>query len=323
MDIQKLQSVEKLVGNTPIIELNNPNFNLFMKLEGYNLSGSIKDRPALHIIKNGILDGTITQDTTIIESSSGNFAIALATICKLLDIRFIAVIDPHINAYNEQFLRVLCTDVVKVKDKDHTGGYLLSRIATVKNLVTRIPDSFWPNQYENPLNAEAHYLGTADEICREFDHIDYLFVAVSSCGTLAGVSKRFKEKFPDSTLVAVDAEGSMIFSNIPKSRPIPGLGSSMKSQFSRDALFDDVAIINEHDIIDACTQLLNQHGLFLGGSSGACYAAIKKFEDNALFTKDDVVVSICPDRGNAYINNIYNEEWVATLPLEEVYSNVS
>lgn len=309
---QKLSAIERLIGNTPLFELDDPGLRVSLKLEGCNFSGSIKDRPAVHILKEGVQKGIITKNSVIIESSSGNFAIALAMICKVLGTEFIPVIDPYINPASEKLLRALCKQVVKVEQKDESGGYLVNRIRKVKSLIKETPNSYWTNQYENPLNAQAHYLGTGAEICRDFEHIDYLFVSVSSCGTIAGVSKRVKEKFPNITIVAVDAEGSLIFSDVSKPRPIPGLGAGLQPKFSKEALIDEVVMVHEFEIVDACLELLDKYGLFLGGSSGACYAAINKYfasrgKNNA------VVVSICPDRGNAYLDNIFDPNWVESL----------
>lgn len=308
----RLNAIQRLIGNTPAFQLDDPDLQVSLKLEGCNFSGSIKDRPAIHILKQGILNGSITQDTVIIESSSGNFAIALATICKVLGTEFIPVIDPYINPVSEKLLRSLCKRVVKVQHKDESGGYLINRINKVQSLLSEIPNSYWTNQYENPLNAEAHYLGTGEEICRDFDHIDYLFASVSSCGTIAGVSKRVKEKFPNATIVAVDAEGSKIFSDASRPRPIPGLGAGLQPKFSKEAIIDEVVMVNEFEIIDACQELLNKYGLFLGGSSGACYAAIDKYFGTR-GKNNEVVVTICPDRGNAYLDNIFDSTWVESL----------
>lgn len=320
--LNKLTQLKSLIGNTPMIELSHPDLEIYAKLECFNLTGSIKDRPAYTILEDAILNKKIGPDTTIIESSSGNFAIALATICKRLGLRFIAVIDRFTNPVNERLLRLLSYDVIKIMEQDETGGCLLNRIRKIKELLKEIPNAFWPNQYANPLNPLSHFNGTGKEICEAVDRLDAVFVAVSSGGSITGISQRVKKHFPNCKVVVVDAEGSIIFGASPRPRPIPGMGSSLRPQVLEEAQIDQVCYVNEHEVIHACYELLNEHGIFVGGSSGGAYAAALKFDYSTLGVERPVVAFICPDRGKAYLDNIYNPEWVAKLPkYEPNYNN--
>ncbi len=311
--LKKLTQLKPLIGNTPIIELDHQDLQLFAKLECYNFSGSIKARPAYVILEEAIRTQQIDSETVIVESSSGNFAIALATICKKLGLRFIAVIDKFTNPVNEKLLKVLCYDLIKITEQDETGGCLLNRIRKIKSLLEEIPDAFWPNQYENPLNPLSHFNGTGKEICEAVEHLDAIFISVSSGGTVTGISQRVKKQFPQCKVIAVDAEGSVIFGASPRPRPIPGMGSSMRPKVLDEAIIDEVVYVNELEIVDACNQLLNEHGLFLGGSSGGAFAAALKFDYSYVKTKKPVVAFICPDMGKGYIDNVYNPQWVAKL----------
>lgn len=307
-----LSEAEKLmcrVGINPPVKLDHPRQNLFAKLEFSPFMGSIKDRPALYIMKKAIEDGLVHKDSTVIESSSGNFALALAGICMKLGIKFIPVIDPNILPEKEQLLKLLSHRIIKVDELDHSGAYLLTRLATVKRNVQEIPHCFNPNQYENPNNYMAYYHTLGKDMADYFDRLDYLFVSVSSGGTITGLSKRLKEKFPHLRVVAVDVKGSLIFRNTPGRRLIPGMGSGMRTAFFEHALIDDVVMLSEEDIIKGCHELLNRHSVFAGGSSGAAYLAAKQYlqqdgrtDLNALF--------ICPDKGNTYLNTVYNPQWV-------------
>ncbi len=320
--LNKLHQLKSLIGNTPMMKLDHPRLELYAKLEGYNYSGSIKDRPAYVIMEEAIRTNKVGPDTTIIESSSGNFAIALASMCKNLDIKFIAVIDKFTNPANEALLRVLCHDVIKIMEPDETGGCLLNRIRKIRSLLIELPDAFWPNQYENPLNPKAHYEGTAMEICRDLERLDVMFIAVSSGGSVTGVSQRVKKEFPNCRTVAVDAEGSVIFGAAPRPRPIPGMGSSMRPKVLEAAKIDEVVYVNEHEVVNACNELLNDHGLFLGGSSGGAYAAALKYDYDALGVENPVAAFICADMGKVYLDNIYNADWVAQLAsYEPNYNN--
>jgi hypothetical protein len=154
--------------------------NLFAKLEYVNPVGSIKDRPAYWILRRAAERGEICEETTVIESSSGNFAVALAAFTHLVGLRFIPVIDPLISGTYESFLRRICPTVVKVEDRDDTGGFLKTRQRKVKELCATIPNAYWTNQYGNLDAMEAHYELTATEICAGFDSLDYVFIGVGT-----------------------------------------------------------------------------------------------------------------------------------------------
>jgi cysteine synthase A len=223
------------------------------------------------------------------------------------------VIDPNISPLYEAYLRVHCTRVVKVEERDDTGGFLKTRLRTTRALLAQVPQSYWPNQYENRDGMAAHYRFTAAEICRAQPRLDYVFLGVGSGGTLAGVSRRLKEHDASVRIVAVDPEGSMIFGTTPRPRHIPGIGSSISPALVREALVDDVAIVPEQDAVAGCHLLLRRHGLFVGGSSGAVYAAIQAyFRRNPPATSRPRVLFLCMDRGTAYLQTVFNPAWVAS-----------
>jgi cysteine synthase A len=136
---QKLESIGHLIGHTPLRELiiKNKGINLYIKLEYFNFTGSIKDRAAYHILKHAIEGKQLNDSSSVVESSSGNFAIALASICKILGLNFTAVIDPNINLAYEKVLKQLAYEVIKVTNVDRTNGYLITRIETVKEIIKK------------------------------------------------------------------------------------------------------------------------------------------------------------------------------------------
>ena len=225
--VARLEGLRKALRPTPHVRLAMKGMDLFAKLEYVNPVGSIKDRAAYWILQRAANRGEICEETTVIESSSGNFATALATFTHLVGLRFIPVIDPNISSAYEAFLRRICPTVVKVEERDDTGGFLKTRLQKVKELCAAIPNAYWTNQYGNPDAMEAHYELTATEICADFDSLDYVFIGVSTAGTIAGVSRRLKEHYPDIRVIAVDTEGSAIFGGAPRKRHIPGVGSSI------------------------------------------------------------------------------------------------
>jgi cysteine synthase A len=287
--------------------------DLFAKLEYVNPVGSIKDRAAYWILARAAERGEICDETTVIESSSGNFATALAAYTHLVGLRFIPVIDPNISGTYESFLRRMCPTVVKVEDRDDTGGFLKTRLEKVKELCATIPNAFWTNQYGNLDAVEAHYELTATEICADFDSLDYVFLGVSTAGTIAGVSRRLKECYPRVRVIAVDTEGSVSFGGAPRKRHIPGIGSSIVPQLLSHAKIDDVVLISERETVEACQELLTTHGLFVGGSSGTAFAAIKRYAARMPAYPYPTVLFLCADRGTPYLDTVFNSTWVTRL----------
>lgn len=309
----KIAGLLPVLRETPVVELHEEGMHLFAKLEGHNPVGSLKDRPALWILRNGVLRGEIGNQTTLVESSSGNFASALAFFAHILGLDFIPVIDPNISNSYEMFLRQLCKTVVKVTERDERGSYLGIRLQKIKELCSTIENAFWTNQYGNIDAIEAHYRFTGEEICTQFNELDYVFIGVSTGATLAGVSRRLKERFPHVHIVAVDAEGSVIFGGPAKKRYIPGIGASFRTELVDHALIDDVVIVSEIETVRACQTLFSRHGLLVGGSSGSCYAAIKRLAPSMHSLKPPTVLFLCADRGTAYAATIFSDTWAAKL----------
>lgn len=309
--LARLDMLSASFGATPVVKLADDSVELYAKLEFANPNGSSKDRSAFWILKRAVERGDVTQDTTVVESSSGNFAISMASFCQVLGIRFVPVIDPNCNAPTEAYLRNICERVVKVEEPDGSGGYLRTRLARVESLRAELAPAYWPNQYTNPDALEAHYRMTGGELSSVFRHIDYVFVGVSTGGTIAGVSRRLKEHFPHITVVGVDAAGSAIFGQPPSPRRIPGLGSSVVPELCRRAEIDDVVIVPERLAVAGCHELFRRHGLYAGGSTGSVYAAIQGYFERFPPTGGrPTVLFLCADRGVSYAHTIYDPTWV-------------
>jgi N-(2-amino-2-carboxyethyl)-L-glutamate synthase len=308
-----LQFLRNTLRPTPHVPLAVEGMNLFAKLEYVNPVGSIKDRAAYWILKRAAERGEICDDTTVIESSSGNFASALAAFTQLVGLRFIPVIDPNISGTYESFLRRTCPTVVKVEERDDTGGFLKTRLHMVKHLCATTPHAYWTNQYGNVDAMEAHYELTAGEICADFQSLDIAFIGVSTAGTIAGVSRRLKECYPNIRIVAVDTEGSVIFGGAPRKRHIPGIGSSIVPELLSYAKVDDVVLISEREAVEACRELLTTHGLFVGGSSGSAFAAVKRHAVKMAGARRPTVLFLCADRGTPYLDTVFDPTWTTRL----------
>ncbi len=309
-----INNILERVGNTPLIALKNPreaNLNIFAKLEFYNPTGSVKDRAASYIINSLINEGVINSDTTIIESSSGNFGISLSAYAKQKGIKFICVIDNTTLPVNEMMIRLQGAEVIKIMEPDECGGYLLNRIRKVKEIVENTKNIYWVNQYENPLNAQAYYNSLGNEICLEIPRqkLDYLFMGVSSGGTITGVSQKVKKKYPNAQIIAVDVDGSVIFGGKSRKRFIPGIGSSLRPKILNSAKIDDVVMVYENETVSSCIELLEKYNIYVGGSSGSVYAAVNKYFKIHKVDKPVNVMCVFADKGERYISTIYNAEW--------------
>lgn len=304
----------ELVGNTPLLYMEDnclDNINLYLKFEGNNPTGSIKDRAAKYVLTKLINSKEITHDTVIIESSSGNMGIALANYCKLLNLKCEIVIDPNILPCNERVIQTLATEVHKVAERDINGSYLMTRLQLIKEKISDNPNKYyWINQYGNPYVAEAYYSTIGQELCDEIN-IDYIFIGVSSGGTITGISRKVKEYYPQAKVIAVDTVGSVVFGDNPKKRFIPGIGSSLRPSIIDHALIDEIVLTEEIEAINNCHKFFKEHLLCIGGSSGSVYTAMLKYFKNKKFDKKPNVVAVFADRGDHYLDTVYNDKWIS------------
>lgn len=313
------ESIVSCIGHTPLVYLRRlfpfPGLDVIAKLEFLNPGGSVKDRPASFIIEQGLLDGTISEKTHLIESTSGNLGIALAMVAKVYNLAFTCVVDPKISPTNLRILQLMGANIEMVDKPDDQGGYLKTRIERVHELLKTIPNGFWINQYANHLNWKAHYYGTGGEIVTSLDsnidHIDCLILPVSTTGTILGISRRLRKEFPNLRVIAVDAEGSVIFGAPSGKREIPGIGASRVPELLNPSEVDDVIYVNDLESVQGCRNLINYEGIFAGGSSGSIIAAIQKLLPSLTFPYR--IVTIFPDRGDRYLNLVYDDNWVTQL----------
>lgn len=301
------------IGKTPLVRLRrlyaDCDFRVLAKLESANPGGSLKDRPAHNIIRKALSQGLIKGGATIIESSSGNMGIGLAQVCALYNLHFICVIDPKTTAQNIAILKAYGATVDLVTKPDPlTGEFLQARIARVKQLVSEIPGSFWPDQYSNFANAEAH-IETMREIIEALDgDVDYLFCAVSTCGTMSGCANHIQQRQLKTKVWAVDAVGSVLFGGQPAKRLIPGHGASMVPKLCVPNLADRHIRITDLDCIRGCRKLVAYESILAGGSSGGIVSALDKVK--ADIRKRSTCVLILPDRGERYLDTIYSQAWI-------------
>ncbi len=307
------QSISACIGHTPVVALNRlfqrEDVDIFAKFEFMNPGGSMKDRPARFIIEQGIKDGTITSDTHIIESTSGNLGVALAMMATLHRIKLTCVVDPKISPTNLKILKRFGANIEMVKEQDAYGGYLQTRIQKVQQLVANDPHALWINQYANENNWKAHYYGAGQELVEQLpESIDYFFGPVSTTGSLMGISRKLRERYPNVKVIAVDAVGSIIFNAPPANRELPGIGASRVPEILNRSEIDDVVFVNDYESAQGCRMLLETEGIFAGGSSGSVIAAIQKVLPS--IPSESKIVTIFPDRGDRYLDFVYDDEWL-------------
>jgi len=249
---QPVHTILDTVGDTPLVQLHRlgdrHGVEVYAKLERFNPGGSIKDRTAATMLREGLLSGELDPArTVVIESSSGNLGIGLAQVCCYHGIPFICVVDPKTPAQTLAALRAYGTDVRMVTERDaDSGEYLPVRLRRVRQLLQEIPGAYWPNQYANPLNPLAHRR-TMQEIAEALDgRVDHLFVATSTTGTVNGCSQYVREIGMTTRVVAVDAVGSVLFSHLPPGyRVIPGLGASVRPPLLDPESVDQVVHVRD------------------------------------------------------------------------------
>jgi|SRR6266498_1437621 len=307
------EGILSAIGNTPLVRLarvmGDAPFRLFGKLEAVNPGGSIKDRPALSIIRWAMESGAIRPNTVVVESSSGNMGIGLAQACSYFGLRFICVVDPKTTSQNIALLKAYGAEIEMVKAPDlATGEFLNARIARVQLILNTIENSYWPNQYSNLSNPYGHRQIVA-EIRKELkEEVDYLFCATSTCGTMRGCAEYLRENKLKTKIIAVDAVGSVIFGGARSKRLIPGHGAAIRPALFQDDLADECVHVSDLDCIVGCRRLAQREAILSGGSSGAVLMAVEQIKHR--IREGACCVIIIADRGERYLDTIYSDEWV-------------
>ncbi|MCD2191540.1 2,3-diaminopropionate biosynthesis protein SbnA [Actinomycetospora soli] len=305
------ESVVDAIGHTPLVKLSRcfpqADLEVLAKLEMLNPCGSMKDRPARRIVEHGLATGDLVPGMRLVESTSGNLGVALAAVARVHGLKFTAVVDPNTTTANLDLLAVHGAEVDMVTELDSSGGYLHTRIGRARELAAS-PGTVWVNQYANTHNPAAYRDTLAVEILDAVEGpIDVLVAAVSTTGSLQGIARRLRTRHPGIRIVAVDAVGSVIFGGRPGPRSIPGFGASRVPELlSRDEI-DQVVPIDEDATKAGCRRLVDTESILAGGSSGAVIAAIQRLsrERDRPAGRPLRVVTVLPDRGERYLDQIY------------------
>ena len=286
--------------------------DVFLKLEGFNVTGSIKIKTAIGLIDDLERRGVAHPGkTVIVESSSGNLGLALSLVCAIKGYQFICVTDPNANRSTKKGMQLYGARVIVVKERDPAGGFLGSRLRRIERILQSEPNAIWLNQYANIANKNVHAEQTANEIAREFEKVDWVFVGAGTTGTLAGICERLRQVFPAVKIVAVDPAGSVTFGGAPAKRNIPGIGTSVRPKLAELANPDRVVAVTEETTIETCLSFVRDYHLLVGGSTGTVLAAVQRLAPE--FLPGDTIVAISPDLGEKYLDTIYDSAWVRAV----------
>jgi N-(2-amino-2-carboxyethyl)-L-glutamate synthase len=303
-------NIADCIGNTPVVELHDTLIpqgkRILMKLESYNPSFSIKDRTALGLVRAAMSSGRLAKGGTLIESTSGNLGKSLALLGSVYNFRVIVVVDAKTPLPVIRWCEAYGAEISMVQETDENGGYQRTRVARVRKLLEEYPDAVWPNQYDNQDNPQFHYHTTGEEVARL--RVDALVGSVSTGGHLCGISRKIKEHRPETIVIACDVEGSAVFGGAFHAYLVNGAGLSWRSRNIDLNVLDRVCIVSDQEAFSICRVLARSSGVLLGGSGGLVMCgALALLKQSAVQS----AVAIIPDTGANYLEQIYNDEWIA------------
>jgi len=319
--------MEKAIGNTP---LKRSTFlsekyrrNIYLKYEGCNPGGSSKDRIASFIIKSGYDNGLIHEDTTVVEASSGNTAIGLAMICQQKGLKFRVYVSKKCSNEKLKVLQGYSAEIILV---DQSGGPELvgSTQYLAKQYCANIPNTFYCDQYFNPLNVEAHFQMTGPEIWRQtHGSITHFICGIGTGGTISGVGRYLKMKNPKIRIIGVEPIGSILkyfFYNHeldPKGAGkylVEGIGKEFVPGCLHIESIDEIIQVADSESARAAHQLKSGTGYAPGFSGGAVCAGLGELADSLPINAK--VVLLMADHGERYLSKLYNAEWLEANGLE-------
>ena len=299
-------NIEELIGNTPLFEIRNIakkddlKARVLVKIEAFNLTGSIKDRVALNMLKVAKNEGLINEDTLIIEPTSGNTGIGLAAVSSALGYRCLIVMPDSMSVERQRLMKAYGAELVLTKGSLGMQGAL----DKATQLAKENPNSFIPSQFENKANPQIHYLTTGKEIYEAVDgDIDIFVASIGTGGTISGVSKYLKEKNAKIKTIGLEPETSpLITKGQAGPHGIQGIGANFIPDTLNLDYVDEVVTISLEESYEASRRMGKEEGVLCGISSGANLAmALKlaRLEEN----RGKTIVTVLPDSGDRYLSN--------------------
>ena len=290
-------NVLDMIGNTPMIKLNNiGNSNLYVKLEKYNLAGSIKDRAVYYMVENLEKNGLLKKGDVLVEATSGNTGIALSMIGSLKGYKVIIVMPETMSVERRTLMKAYGAKLILT---DGSLG-MKGSIEKMNKLLSENSNYISLKQFDNEYNPLAHYETTGVEIYNQVKDIDIFVCGVGTGGTISGVGKYLKEKNPNIKVVAVEPEGSPVISKNKKgSHKIQGIGAGFIPKNYNENVVDEVMTITDEESYKGVRIMAQKEGILVGISSGAnIYAALKLCE----MYPDKKIVTVAPDGIDKYMS---------------------
>lgn len=318
------QNVVELIGHTPLIRINQVAAHLkcqvYAKVEYFNPGNSIKDRIAVQMIEDAERSGKLKPGGTIVEGTSGNTGMGLALVAAVKGYRCIFTMPDKQSIEKINILRAVGAEVVvtptNVAPEDPQSYYSVAR-----RLAEEIPGAYYPNQYDNLSNREAHYRTTGPEIWAQTEgKITHLVAGMGTCGTIVGTARYLKEQNPYLQVVGADTYGSL-FKKLHETGQVDmtevypylteGIGEDIIPANLDMSVVNEIVKVTDKDAALTARRLARLEGLFIGWSCGSAMWAALDYAERHNLTASDVLVVILPDHGTRYLGKVYNDHWMA------------
>ena len=315
----KCNHILEAIGRTPLVRLNRMakdcQAEVYVKADYLNPGGSVKDRIGTTMIDDAERKGLLRPGGTIIEGTSGNTGMGLALVAAVRGYKMVFTITDKQSKEKIDLLKALGAEVIvcptAVEPDDPRSYY-----SVAKKLAQEIPNSFYPNQYENPMNPEAHYPTTGPEIWEDSEgKITHFVCGMGTGGTVSGVGRFLKEKNPDIKIIGVDPVGSLYYEFVKTGKVgrartyvVEGIGEDIFPSTMDFKVLDDVEQVTDRECFVVARSLVKSEGIFTGGSGGGCVSAALRVARR--LPAGSFVVAFLPDTGMRYLSKVYSDEWM-------------
>jgi cystathionine beta-synthase len=315
----RCNNILEAFGNTPLVRLNRMTRDIaaevYVKADYTNPGGSVKDRIGVYMIDEAERQGWLKPGGTIIEGTSGNTGMGLALVAAVRGYKVVFTITDKQSKEKVDLLKAFGAEVIvcptAVEPEDPRSYY-----SVAKKLAREIPNSYYPNQYENPMNPEAHYGTTGPEIWKDSEgRISHFVCGMGTGGTISGVGRYLKEQTPGVRMIGVDPIGSLYYEfaktgKVGKATTyvVEGIGEDILPGTMDFKILDDVMQVNDEECFVTARRLARMEGIFTGGSGGGCVSAALRLARKC--KKSDFIVAFLPDAGTRYLSKVYNDEWI-------------
>lgn len=321
-------SILDLIGNTPLVKINNLTkqhkikAQVYAKMESLNPGYSVKDRIGISMIDWAEKEGTLKKGGTIVEATSGNTGIGLALTAAVRGYKCVFVLTDKVSVEKNRYLKALGADIV-VCSSAAKPGTPDHYVQTAKRIAQETPNSFYPDQYSHPANPAAHYRTTGPEIWEATDgKITHFVSSIGTGGTISGTSRYLKEMNPDIRIIGADPYGSIFKTykdsgHVPEPTPylVEGIGQALPTVNADLNVVDEIINITDRESFEMARQLSRREGVFCGGSTGTIFAAALKVAKD--LDENGLVVFIVCDTGEHYLTKFHSDEWMKEKLLLE------